>query len=76
MSSIQTVGQLIDCLKQYDPNAQLDIKVSWNDRNNYNYAHKDIWDHTGEGIEVSTYIEDGVVVIENSNAEDCCSYED
>ena len=75
MSGITTVGQLIDCLQQYDPNARLDVKVSWKDRNNYNCAHRDIWCH-GKGIDVSIYIDDGVVVIENDDTEECCLYED
>lgn len=72
----KTVGQLIEKLKEFDENAELDIDVSWYDRNNYNHAHRDIWEHRHNGICLSVAeLEEGIVTIANDDTGDIEVYE-
>lgn len=76
MGACKTVGQLVEKLKQFDKNAELDIDVSWFDRNNYNHAHRDIWKHPKDGI--CLYVaeaENGIVTIANDDYADIEVYE-
>lgn len=73
---IKTVGDLIKKLREFNPEAQLDIDVSWYDRHNYNHAHRDIWRCDG-GIELCVMeVENGIVQVSNMNTEDVCLYEE
>ena len=73
--SIKTVGQLIEKLKEFDENSELDIDVSWYDRHNYNHAHRDIWSFPNSGIEVYVTEDSGVVTIANENTKDIEIYD-
>lgn len=68
---IRTVRELIDCLSQFNPDAEIDVKVMWYDRNNFNVAHRN-YDHVlaHRGIAVYCIAEDGVVSIENAETDD------
>lgn len=73
---IKTVRDLIEQLQRFDPDSMLDVDVSWYDRHNYNHAHRDIWRHGDEGIELCVMEkEPGIVYISNMNTEDACLYE-
>lgn len=76
MAICRTVGELIERLNQCNLNAELDIDVSWYDRNNYNHAHRDIWQHPEHGISLDIIEEDGIVTIFNNDCEDIAVYGD
>lgn len=74
---ILTVKDLIEKLQQFDPESKLDVDVSWYDRHNYNHAHRDIWKHGDNGIELCVMQSTpGVVCVSNMNTEDVCLYEE
>ena len=73
--SIRTVGELVEKLKEFDGNSELDIDVSWYDRQNYNHAHRDIWSFPNNGIEVCVTEDNGIVTIANENTKDIELYD-
>lgn len=75
MAACKTVGQLIERLKEFDENAELDIDISWYDRNNYNHAHRDIWLYQHNGIHLfAAELEKGIVTIANDDPRDIDVY--
>ena len=76
MNVLTTYVKNIEKLKQSDKNAELDIDVSWYDRNNYNHAHRDIWEHPKNGIYLYVEeVESGIVTIANDDSADIEVYE-
>ena len=69
-----TVKDLIDTLQQFNPHSQLDIHVSWYDGDESNHAHRDIWKHATDGIELDVSENDGIVCISNVDPQDACLY--
>ena len=74
---INTVKELIEKLQKFNPDMMLDVDVSWYDRHNYNHAHRDIWSHKDNGIELCVMeTGPGIVCISNMDTSDVCLYEE
>lgn len=72
-----TVGELIEKLKQFDPDMGCEVKAFWRHSHNFCTAHKQYWESKFDYGENLCVCEEGnSIVIENEDADDYDNDED
>lgn len=66
-----TVGELIEKLKQFDPDMGCEVKAFWRNSHNFCTAHKQYWERKLDyGVKLFVCDGENTIVIENDNADD------
>jgi len=66
-----TVGELIEKLKQFDPDMGCEVKAFWRNSHNFCAAHKQYWQRKLDyGVNLCVFAEGDSIVIVNDESED------